>query len=32
VPVKREWVVGVAKNVIPYGSDWITLSPQVPGV
>ena len=32
VPVKKEWVVGVAKNVIPYGSDWITLSPQVPGV
>ena len=32
VPVKREWVVGVAKNVIPYGSDWITISPQVPGV
>ena len=32
VPVKKEWVVGVAKTVIPYGSDWITLSPQVPGV
>jgi signal peptidase len=32
VPVKKEWVVGVAKTVILYGSDWITLSPQVPGV
>ena len=29
-PVKKEWVVGVVKNEIPLGSDWITLSPQIP--
>lgn len=29
-PVKKEWVVGVVKNEIPRGSDWITLSPQIP--
>jgi signal peptidase len=26
-PVKKEWVIGIAKAKIPYGSDWTGLHP-----